>query len=249
MTRRPVIGVTAIPRTVHAGFGPYPGQTLGDAFIRAIEAAGGIALVLPSTEPDAAPVQVSVIDGLILSGGSDVHPEHYDGDLHERMTWVDPHRDQWELAILDAAAARDLPILGVCRGAQLLNVWRGGSLHAHLEGDDPVHEGAAETRHPIAVTPGSRLASVVPDGAEVTSLHHQGIDRVGHGLVVSGRAPDGLPEAVEDPDGEVLGVAWHPEVQLAEPAGQPVLDWLVGRARARLGPDAYHRGDRSVEAR
>jgi putative glutamine amidotransferase len=235
----PVIGITAIPRTVHSAFGPYPGQTLGDAFIRAVEAAGGVAVMLPSTEPSAAAVQVSLIDGLILSGGSDIHPQHYDGDHHDRMTWVDQHRDRWELAVLDAAAGRSLPVLGVCRGAQLLNVWRGGSLHPHLEGDDPVHEGGAETRHPIAVEAGSLLGSLVPDGAQVTSLHHQGIDRLGRGLAVSARAPDGLAEAVEDPSCDVLGVAWHPEVQLTEAAGQPLVAWLVDRARAR---STYHRG-------
>jgi putative glutamine amidotransferase len=231
--RAPVIGITAIPRTVHSGFGPYAGQTLGDAFIRAIEAAGGVAVVLPSTDPGAAGAQVDLLDGLILSGGSDVHPTHYDGEHHERMTWVDGHRDEWELAVLDAAADRGLPVLGVCRGSQLVNVWRGGTLHPHLEGGDPVHEGEVEWRHPVAVASGSLLAELVPDGAEVTSLHHQGIDRLGDGLVASARAADGLVEAVEDPVSDVLGVAWHPEVQLAEPAGQPLFSWLVARARAR----------------
>jgi putative glutamine amidotransferase len=232
--RPAVIGITAIPRTVHSGFGPYAGQTLGDAFIRAVEAAGGVAVVLPSTDPAAAAAQVGLLDGLILSGGSDVHPAHYDGEHHERMTWIDDHRDRWELAVLDAAAGRGLPVLGVCRGSQLLNVWRGGTLHAHLDGGDPVHEGEVEWRHPVAVARDSLLATLVPDGAEVTSLHHQGIDRLGDGLVASARAPDGLAEAVEDPTAAVLGVAWHPEVQLGEAAGQPLFTWLVETARARL---------------
>jgi gamma-glutamyl-gamma-aminobutyrate hydrolase PuuD len=230
MPSQPVIGITAIPRTVHWAQGTYPGQTIGDSFIRAIERAGGIPLILPACDPGAAPVQAALLDGLVLSGGSDVHPDVYDGELHPAMAWIDPRRDAYELALIAAAERRAIPILGVCRGSQILNVARGGTLHAHLDGD-LVHETDGTARHPITVEPGSLLAAALPArSVDVTTIHHQGLDRIGADLVVSARAPDGLPEAIEDRGRRVLGVAWHPEVQLDEPAGQPLFDWIVAAA-------------------
>jgi putative glutamine amidotransferase len=227
----PIIGFTAIPRNVHAGFGPYWGQTLADAFIKAIEEAGGVPLILPSTLPENAGRQVAGLDGLVLSGGADVHPSRYGAEVRPEMGWLDEHRDAWELAVLDAAGARRLPILGICRGSQLLNVWRGGKLVTHLE-TDLDHEGPIDIRHPVEVGAGTLLDEVF--GARtlaVTTLHHQGVAELGAGLTVSARAPDGLPEAVEDRSCNVLGVAWHPEFQLAEPAGQPLFQWIVDAAR------------------
>src|SRR5262249_35719042 len=124
MTAPPLIGITAIPRTVHAGFGTYWGQTLADNFVKAIEEAGGGAVILPSPAPALGAGQVAPLAGLVLSGGADVHPSHYGADVRPEMAWLDQHRDAWELAVLDAAAERRLPILGICRGSQLLNVWR-----------------------------------------------------------------------------------------------------------------------------
>jgi putative glutamine amidotransferase len=228
----PIIGFTAIPRNVHAGFGPYWGQTLADAFIKAIEEAGGVPLILPSTQPENAARQVEAIDGLVLSGGADVHPSRYGAELRAEMGWLDEHRDAWELAVLDAAGARRLPILGICRGSQLLNVWRGGKLVTHLE-TDVNHEGGIEVRHPVEVGAGTLLDEVFGGtrSLAVTTLHHQGVAELGAGLSVSARAPDGLPEAVEDRSCGVLGVAWHPEFQLDEPAGQPLFQWIVEAAR------------------
>lgn len=232
--RRPLIGITSIPRNVHAAFGIYWGQTLADAFVKAIEEAGGVAIILPSTQPEFAATQVEPLDGLILSGGADVHPSRYGAEVREEMTWLDEHRDAWELAVLDAAGARRLPILGICRGSQLLNVWRGGRLVTHLE-TDVLHEGGEHSRHPVEVGAGSMLGAALGEQTvHVTTLHHQGIAELGDGLTVTARAPDGLPEAIEDPACRILGVAWHPEFQLAEPSGQAVFTWIVQEARARL---------------
>jgi len=231
MGTRPLIGITAIPRTVHAGFGTYWGQTLADNFVQAIDEAGGVAVILPSTAPEHAARQVAALDALVLSGGADVHPSRYGADVRPEMAWLDEHRDAWELAVLDAAAERRLPILGICRGSQLLNVWRGGRLVTHLE-TDVLHEGGADTRHPVEVGAGTLLDEAL--GARVvtvTTLHHQGIAELGAGLAVSARAPDGLPEAIEDRGCRILGVAWHPEFQLAEPSGQALFTWIVEEAR------------------
>ncbi len=227
-----MIGVTAIPRPVHAGFGTYQGQTLGDAFIRAIEAAGGVPLILPSTEPDHAARQVALIDALVLSGGADVHPSLYDDEVRPEMAWLDQHRDAWELAVLDAARDRGLAILGICRGSQLLNVWRGGTLVTHLA-TEVEHDAMAPDRHGLAITGGSLLADVLgTTETAVTTLHHQGLDRIGAGLAAVGRAPDGLVEAVEDRSSRIIGVAWHPELQLGEDPGQALFDWIVREAHA-----------------
>jgi putative glutamine amidotransferase len=227
----PIIGFTAIPRNVHAGFGPYWGQTLADTFIHAIEEAGGVPVILPSTQPELAVRQVAGLDGLVLSGGADVHPSRYGAEVRPEMSWLDEHRDAWELAVLDAAGERHLPILGICRGAQLLNVWRGGRLVTHLE-TDVNHEGGIDARHPVEVGAGTLLDEVLGVRTiAVTTLHHQGVAELGAGLAVSARASDGLPEAVEDRSCNVLGVAWHPEFQLDEPAGQPLFRWIVEAAR------------------
>ena len=227
----PIIGFTAIPRNVHAAFGLYWGQTLADAFVKAIEEAGGVPLILPSTRPENAVRQVAGVDALVLSGGADVHPSRYGAEVRPEMSWLDEHRDAWELAVLDAAAARRLPILGICRGSQLLNVWRGGKLVTHLE-TDTNHEGGIDERHAVEVGAGTLLEEVFGAGTlAVTTLHHQGVAELGAGLAVGARAPDGLPEAVEDRSCSVLGVAWHPEFQLDEPAGQPLFDWIVEAAR------------------
>ncbi len=228
---QPIIGFTAIPRNVHAGFGPYWGQTLADAFIKAIEEAGGVPLILPSTQPENAGRQVEGIDALVLSGGADVHPSRYGAEVRPEMSWLDEHRDAWELAVLDAAGERHLPILGICRGSQLLNVWRGGRLVTHLE-TDVHHEGGIDHRHPVEVGAGTLLDEVLGVRTiAVTTVHHQGVAELGAGLAVSARAPDGLPEAVEDRACNVLGVAWHPEFQLSDPAGQPLFRWIVEAAR------------------
>ena len=157
------------------------------------------------------------------------------------MSWLDQHRDAWELAVLDAAAERRLPILGICRGSQLLNVWRGGRLVTHLE-TDVLHEGGADTRHPVEVGTGTLLDEALGVRAvTVTTLHHQGIAELGDGLAVSARAPDGLPEAIEDRSCRILGVAWHPEFQLAEPSGQALFTWIVEEARGPLDARATTR--------
>ena len=176
---------------------------------------GGRPLLVPPSE-DGVAETLEVLDGLVFSGGSDIDPETYGADPHPETSHPRPERDEAELALLQAALERDMPVLAICRGSQLLNVARGGDLVQHLPevvGDDKhkVTPGLFAT-HDVAVEPESRLGSLIGRAAHVQSHHHQGIGRVGEGLDVVAFADDGTAEAVEDRQGRfTVGVLWHPE--------------------------------------
>ena len=228
----PLVGITAIPRTVRSIVGEYAGHTIDERLVQAVMRAGGVPLVLPRAGAEHAAQQAEPLDGLVLAGGQDVGAELYDGTPHERSTWLDAERDRWELTLLQAARDRGLPVLAVCRGIQLLNVAHGGTLHGHIE-DDLGHDyDAAAPHHAVTAEPGSCVARLAGTAFRVTTAHHQGLDRIGDGLAVTARAEDGTVEAVEAPD--AIGVQWHPEWQLEDPAGQALFDWLVEQARRRV---------------
>jgi putative glutamine amidotransferase len=185
-----------------------------------IGAAGGLAVHLPArADPQAA---MDRMDALVLTGGTDVDPARYGAAPRATTPPLDPARDAVELALLDAALERGRPVLAICRGLQLVNVSRGGTLHAHLAD----HPGGV--RHEVIIEPGSTLGSLYGATTSVNSLHHQSIDRLGRDLVITARARDGVVEGVELPGTRLLGVQWHPE-QMEEP--QPVFGWLVDAAR------------------
>ena len=226
----PLVGVTGRRRSargVHSGPPALDRLTLEIYFAgysEQVAAAGGLAVHLPAgTDPR---VAADRLDGLILTGGSDVDPARYGGPPAEGGEAVEPERDEIELALLAAALDRELPVLAICRGLQLVNVSRGGTLHAHLGG----HPAGRE--HELLVEPGSILAGLHGPSCTVNSLHHQGADRIGRDLVVTARAPDGVVEGIELPGADLLGVQWHPE-QMDGP--QPEFGWLVDAARARTG--------------
>jgi gamma-glutamyl-gamma-aminobutyrate hydrolase PuuD len=159
---------------------------------------------------------LEALDGLLLSGGSDLDPELYDQEAHDETVGVHEERDRAELALLEAALKRDMPVLAICRGSQVLNVARGGDLVQHLPdvvGDEKHrHTLGVFADHEVTVEDGTRLASLLGDRAPVKSHHHQGIGRIGEGLRVAAHAEDGTVEAVEDPSRRMaLGVLWHPE--------------------------------------
>ena len=167
------------------------------------------------------------LDGLLLSGGEDVEPAR-SGAAGARATC--PARDAAELALLAAARARALPVLGVCRGLQLLNVAFGGTLVDGLDDHDRRHAPFDEPGHPIACAAGTAVAALYGERAEVNSVHRQGIGVLGTGLRAAAHAPDGLVEAVEHADEPLLGVQWHPEYH---PAPDPAFRWLVAAATER----------------
>jgi anthranilate synthase component 2/putative glutamine amidotransferase len=228
---RPVIGITSYAQEASWGVWRLPAALVPLAYVDAIERAGGRAVVIPPAEDDIAQT-LDALDGIVFSGGADVDPAHYGAEAHPETDTPQTRRDAGELALLRAALERDMPTLAICRGFQLLNVARGGDLVQHLPEqvgtDDHKRVPGVFAVHPVEVKDGSRLGDIVGATQEVTSHHHQGLGRVGEGLVESAWAADGTLEAVEDPSRSfVVGVQWHPEA--SEDAA--LFDALVEEAR------------------
>jgi len=212
---RPVIGITAYAEQAHWGVWEAPAALIPLAYVSAIERAGGRPLLVPPSE-DGIEETLAVLDGLLFSGGSDIDPDAYGAEAHPETNGVRPERDQAELALLEAALARDMPVLAVCRGSQVLNVALGGDLVQHLPEvvghEQHKHTPGVFADHDVEVLPGTKLQALVGDHAPVKSHHHQGYGRIGDGLREAARAEDGTVEAIEDPERRfALGVLWHPE--------------------------------------
>jgi putative glutamine amidotransferase len=212
---RPIIGITSYAEDASWGVWEAPAALIPLAYVDAIEAAGGRPLIVPPC-PEAVEETLDALDALLFSGGADLDPASYGAEAHPTTNDVRPERDGAELALLEAALARDMPVLAVCRGSQVLNVARGGDLVQHLP-EVVGHEGHKQTPgvfadHDVEVLPDTKLHGVIGDHAPVKSHHHQGYGRLGAGLCESARADDGTVEAIEDPSRRfVLGVLWHPE--------------------------------------
>lgn len=204
------------------------------AYVSAVQRAGGLALVVPPDPQygEHSEQALALLDGLILAGGADVDPATYGAEPHVATTGTEPGRDRSEIALANAAIERNLPLLGICRGMQLLNVARGGTLHQHVpdvlghERHRPNPGSFDGSEHDVRLQPGSLAARTAGQELHLTKQHHhQAVDVVGEGLVVSGWADiDELPEAIELPGRSfVLGVQWHPE---ADPQS-PVIEAFV----------------------
>jgi putative glutamine amidotransferase len=184
-------------------------------YVDAVERAGGRPLLVPPSDHGVEET-LDVLDGLLFSGGSDLDPSLYGQAPHPATDGIVPERDRGELALLEAALARDLPLLAVCRGSQVLNVARGGELVQHLP-DEVGHDRHKHTPgvfadHDVTIEPASGLGALLGDRAPVKSHHHQGIGRLGAGLRAVAWADDGTPEGIEDPERRfAVGVLWHPE--------------------------------------
>jgi putative glutamine amidotransferase len=212
---RPIVGITTYAEDARWGVWDLPAALIPLAYVRAVEAAGGRALLVPpSTE--GLEETLEVLDGLLLSGGADLDPGSYGAEAHPETDGVRPERDSAEIALLEGALARDMPVLAVCRGSQVLNVACGGDLVQHLP-EVVGHEGHKKVPgvfadHDVDVLPETRLREVIGEHAPVKSHHHQGYGRLGDGLREAARAEDGTVEAIEDPSRRfALGVLWHPE--------------------------------------
>jgi putative glutamine amidotransferase len=212
---RPVIGITTYLTPARWGHWDEEAALVPAAYVDAVERAGGRALLVPPSD-DGIEETLDAVDGLVFSGGADLDPELYEQEPHAATDGVQPERDRAELALLEAALARDMPVLAVCRGSQVLNIARGGDLVQHLPdvvGDEKhKHTPGAFADHDVSLEDGTRLASLLGDRAPVKSHHHQGFGRIGDGLQVAAYADDGTIEAVEAPEQRfALGVLWHPE--------------------------------------
>ena len=212
---RPVVGITTYVTQARWSYWDVEAALVPASYVQAIERAGGRPVLVPPSE-EGIEETLDAVDGLLFSGGSDLDPELYDQEADDETFGVVPERDRAELALLEAALARDMPVLAVCRGSQVLNVARGGDLVQHLPdvvGDEKhKHTPGTFADHDVTLEEGTRLAELLGEHAPVKSHHHQGFGRLGEGLRVAAHAEDGTIEAVEDPSRRfAIGVLWHPE--------------------------------------
>lgn len=218
---KPIAGVTAWRRTLDTYYGPDRLQTLSVHYSDSLIAAGVLPVILPAGQnPADAERTVSMVDGLLISGGDDLDPASY-GEEATASKRYSAEADRFEIALVEAARSQGKPLLAICRGLQLLNVAMGGTLHQEVTSEGGVHEPFGGVtpdemnarRHVVTFEEGTRLAGLYgSDEAKVNTLHHQGINRLGESLIIEGRTEDGLIEAVRyDGDWWAVGVQWHPE--------------------------------------
>lgn len=198
---------------------------------RAVADAGGVPIEL-ARDADVGEL-MSYLDGVILSGGADIDPALYGAAADKNLGPVERERDEWELALIRAACERNVPVLAICRGLQLVNVAFGGTLRQHVDANEgvghPRWDEPGSTRvHRVEIVASSRLRELLGESIEVNSLHHQVVATVAPDLRVTATAPDGVVEGLESTRHELLAVQWHPEL-LNEP--DPTFGWLVNRAQ------------------
>jgi putative glutamine amidotransferase len=238
--RRPTIGITTYGPAASAD-GELPLISLPAHYVDAVVAAGGVPVLLGAS---ALPAEESlaILDGLVIAGGGDIAPETYGGATHETIYSINPARDAFELDLARAALERpELPLLGICRGMQVLNIALGGDLTPHVPdefGESVLHRlpPRVPTMHPVRVERGGLLGEIFADDEiPVCSWHHQAVRKLGRGLRPAAHAADGVVEAVElEGRPFALGLQWHPEMQAGhDPRQLRVFQVLVERARAR----------------
>jgi len=227
---RPTIGITlAVDAENRARY------AVRQDYIRSVEQAGGVPLVLAPTDEASIPQLLGHVEALVMTGGSDVDPALYGAARHPKLGDVFRDRDVFEITLCRAALERDLPLLAICRGQQVLNVATGGTLIQDIPSEvagaadhDPARE-RWQTAHDVRILPGTRLREILgKDVVAVNSFHHQAVRDLGRGLAVSAVAGDGVVEAIEAPDRRfALGVQWHPEGFWRERTFHPLFESLV----------------------
>lgn len=222
---RPLVGITGRRKTASVlgapgGFADAPLDIYFAEYATSVLGAGGTPVFLP-LDTDLADL-MGRLDAVLLAGGEDVDPANYGASPAPQLSVIDPNRDAFELELVRSAIAADVPVLGICRGQQLLNVALGGTLLQHVDGHSQ-NEQRAERTHDVTVVEGTRHAGLYGASTRVNSFHHQTVDRLGDGVVVAARDDAGLVEAIDVPGARALAVQWHPETF----GGDPVFTWLV----------------------
>lgn len=230
--RRPLIGLPGRRKYLGAieGMPTSLGHLQFDMYYadysRSVHRAGGMPVHLPI---DADPAEwVHHLDGVVLTGGADIEPSRYGHENTDSTT--EPERDDVEFVLLETALADELPVLGICRGFQLINVHAGGTLHQDIPGHARYDVAPSTPVHDLSIASGSLARDLFGDGHRVNSLHHQAAADIGAGLTVTAWAEDGTPEAIERRDATVLALQWHPEMMRLD---DPSFTWLVEAARRR----------------
>ena len=239
---RPLIGVTtsemrpsSLATTRRHGEPPHPEMALGMTYLRTLDAAGAIPVVLPPVGTDHLSPLLDRLDGICLSGGPDLDPAAYGAtDRHAQLGPTEPSLDAFELSLSREALTRNIPILAICRGSQALNVACGGTLHQHVDGHRQT-AAATEPTHEVEVEAGSRLHRITRSRRlAVNSFHHQAVDKLGEGLKVVARADDGTVEGIEGPGSFTVGVQWHAETLYAHLALFEALVRAAARTELRI---------------
>ncbi len=233
----PVVAISAVPRSLDTGYGIDLGDTVAAGLVQGVLSAGGVPVMLPVVGAKEARVQIAPFDALVLAGGQDLALELDARQLalQPQKRWIDPKRDEHELALWDEAKKRLLPVFGICRGAQLINFAQNGPLIAHIDGHDANLQHRTAT-HGVAIAPGSRLAGIIASRSlDVNTIHHQALEAPGDHLRAVAESPDGVIEAIEStvPEHWMVSVQWHPELMLDRPGGQDLFDAVVREASAR----------------
>jgi putative glutamine amidotransferase len=240
MDGRPRIGLTCSPLRAEGYYDPY---------LEAIESAGAEAVVISPlpTQPSPEDTEriLTGIDGLMVPGGWDVAPEEYGGNRVTEMTQLDRALDQTEAALVRGAVGSGVPVLGICRGQQLINVALGGSLLQHIDGHDGHGQPRSLLAHVVAIDPDSELGRVAPQELMVNSLHHQAVKDLAPGLRATAHSPDGIVEGLESADGMVVAVQSHPEELITdEPWARALFAQFVARSAGRARRPAPQAGGR-----
>lgn len=227
---RPLIGISAHEVMVTDGDVGTFHHVVSAAYIKAVRKAGGVPVLLPIVEPDDAEAVLDRVDALLMTGGGDVGPDTYGAPKEPLTDRVDPKRDAHDVALCQVAVERELPLLAICRGSQVLNVALGGTLVQHIDGHF-VLDRYNESVHEVEIAKTSALANIIDaTNAGVNTLHHQAIDNVATSARVVAYAPDGTVEALEINGGRAIGVQWHPELLRHRPEHLALFRALVGAA-------------------
>ncbi len=231
---RPVIGITTDLEEGH--------NSIEAEYARAVAETGGLPVLIPTVPLSGGMHEetIRLLDGLLLPGSRDMDPKYYGQEPHEKLRPMSPDRTETEIAILGQAARRKIPVLGICGGMQLINVFFGGSLYQDIASflpDSVGHEKGA--RHEVKILGGSRLGDITGErGFIVKSYHHQSVNRPGRGIKVTAAAPDGVVEGIESEEGSsILGIQWHPERDLGDPVSKRIFESFIEECRKRSERD------------